>query len=183
MAISRLSSGNAANGSLSYSGSYAAGDIIVLTVLNTANASGPLTPTGYTLLAGGQDSTHAFAMNVYYKFATSSSETAPTVTNATSLAYAIYRGVDSTTPFSGTGGQAGTGTSISYSGIVTFANPGSDWIITIGVAKGITGAVGSHPPTSNTLVTEYKVTNDDNVIMDTNAPVSSYSFNSKTLSG
>lgn len=119
-------------------------------------------------------------MSAFYKFATSSAETYPSITNVTASSWVIYRGV-ATTPFVAIGGQSGTGTSISYSGIASFQNPGADWVITFGAASSDAGAVGAHPPTNTTLVVEATASNYEAAIFDTNMPVSTYGFNSKTL--
>lgn len=181
MAIARTTSGNHIGGtSTTFAAGYSVGDLIVICQENTAALTLPSTPTGYTSLVTGQDSTNSLAMRVCWKIATSTSEST-TPSNTTSITYAAYSGVNTTTPFTNVAGQSGATTTISYSGIATFANPGNDWVLTFATVKGITGNAGSVPPTAQTLVTEYKVTSDDNALFDSNAAVSSYSFNSKTL--
>lgn len=179
--ISRIVSGNAANGSLTYTSGYAVGDIIVLCAQNTAASTVPSVPSGYTLLTNSQDTTNGFSIGVFYKFATSTSETAPTVTNATSLTYTIYRGVDTTTPFSGTGGQAGSTSTINYSGIATYNQAGSSIVLMFAAVKGITGNAGNVPPNTSRVSTEYKTGSDNNVMFETLGVMSAYSFNGKTL--
>lgn len=178
-----VSSGNAASGSLSYTSGYVVDDLIILQAYNTGNSTVPSTPSGYTLLSSAQQSADGSAMAIFYKFATSTSETAPNPANSTSLSYLIMRGADKTTPFSGTGGQSSSGssTSISYSGIASYSSA-NDWTLTFGVAHGTTGNVGSHPPTSMVLATEYKTGSDDNAIFYSNKPLASYAFNTPTLS-
>ena len=177
MAITRISSGATS----SFSGSYVAGDLIVIHAVDTTTSAIPLTPSGYTQISSGQQSANSFAMAAFYKFATSSSETYPTISNGTAASWVIYRGV-AATPFVAIGGQSGTGTSISYSGIVTFQNPGADWVVTFGAASTNVGAVGGHPPNSTALVVEAIASNYEAAIFDTGVAVSTYGFNSKTLS-
>lgn len=178
MAISRVASGNGAAGTAALSGTWVAGDLIVLVLGNSANATPPI-PTGYTSDAAGLDSTNALGIRVVHKYAVGG-DTMPTVSNCTSISWAIYRGVNATTPFVQAAGQSGTTATISASGIVTYQSP-SDWVVIAAFAKGITGNVGSHPHTNMVLVTEYKTGSDDNVLTDSNTPLSSYAFNSKTL--
>lgn len=176
MALSRIASGSTG----SFTGSYQAGDLIVIHAVDTISSSIPLTPSGYTSISSGSQSANSFAMAAFYKFATSSAETYPTITNATASSWVIYRGA-AATPFVAIGGQSGTGTSISYSGIATFQNPGADWVVTFGASSNNLGAVGSHPPTNTSLVTEASASNYEVAIFDTGVPVSTYGFNSKTL--
>lgn len=182
MAIARTSSGSGVGGT-SHSFGNNVGDIIVLALLNTGSgATLPSTPTGYTSLTTGQDSTDGFTVKIVWKIATASNESS-TPSNTTSLAWACYSGVNTTTPFTNAAGQAGTTSTINYSGIVSYTNPGDDWVITFAFVKGITGNAGSHPATSMTLPTsgEYKSGSDDVAIFDSNATLSTYSFSTKTL--
>lgn len=179
--ISRISAGN--NGA--FSGSYQAGDLIIIVAFNSALANVPTQPAGYSTLTSGQQSADGCAMAVFYKFATSGSETYPTISNSTSSVYAIYRGVNTTTPFVQTAGQASSSASatIAYSGIASFQNPASDWVLTISVAHSNSGNLGSHPATNQYLPTngEYSDTLDNVCIFDSNGVLSSYSYNTKTL--
>jgi hypothetical protein len=181
MAISRQTSGNGAAGSVTFTGTWAAGDLIVLNLMNSASTTVPSIPTGYTSVTSGTEATGGSALRLVYKYAVGG-DTVPTFTNTTSVAYAIYTGINATTPFVQTAGQAASSSTMSSSGIVTYASPGNDWVIITATGKGITGNIGSHPPTSMTLVTEYKSGSDDNCIFDSNTPLSSYSFNNQTLS-
>lgn len=180
MAISRQTQGNGAAGSAAFSGSWVAGDVIVLNLMNSASTTVPSTPSGYTSITSGTEATGGTAERLVYKYA-AGGDTMPSFTNTTSVAWAIYTGINATTPFVQTAGQAASSNSMSSSGIATFANPGNDWVIIGATGKPITGNIGSHPPTSMTMVTEYKSGSDNNALFDSNAPLSSYSFNSKTL--
>lgn len=181
MALSRKASGNGASGVAALSGTYVTGDLIVLSLQNTANTNTPATPTGYTSWASGADAANSHAMRVVYKYATSNAETMPTLTDVTSVSWAIYSGENATTPGTQIAGQAAASSSMSASGVVTYASPANDWVIVVATGKGITGNIGAHPPTSMVLVTEYKTGSDDNALFDSNAPLSSYGFNTKTL--
>lgn len=165
----------------SFNAGYAVDDLIVILAANFSGSTIPSTPAGYTQLTSAQQSADNNAMAIFYKKATSTSETYPTITNATDSIYAIYRGQNKTTPFVQTGGQssaAGGATTISWSGIASFQNAGNDWVITFGTSSVNGGNLPSHPPTNQGLVQ-----NSSNflAIFDSNGAVSSYSFNSKTL--
>jgi len=176
MAISRISS----DSTPSFSGSYVAGDLIVIHAVDTDTSAIPLTPSGYTQISSGQQSANSFAMAAFYKFATSSSETYPTITNETASSWVIYRGA-ADIPFVAVGGQSGTGTSIAYSGIVTFQNPGADWVVTFGAGRTNVGSIATHAPNSTALVVAASASNYEAAIFDTGVAVSTYGYNSKTL--
>ncbi|MDB5160497.1 MAG: hypothetical protein JWO99_760 [Candidatus Saccharibacteria bacterium] len=176
MAISRISSGSTG----SFSGSYVTGDLIVIHAVDTGSSAIPLTPSGYTQISSVAQSANNFAMAAFYKFATSASETYPTITSAVASSWVIYRGV-AATPFVSIGGQSGTSNSIAYSGIVTYQNPGQDWVVTFGASSNNLGGVGTHPPTNTTLIVEASASNYEAAIFDSGAPLSTYGFNSKTL--
>lgn len=181
MAISRLAQNNGAAGSATLSGTFNTNDFILLLLQNTGAATTPNLPTGYTNITSGSDAVNNHAMRLCYKYAANGSETMPAFTNTTSVSWSIYTGVALTSPAVQIAGQAGVSTSMSSSGITTFGNPGVDWVIIGATGTPITGNIGVHPPTSMTLTTEYKTTLDDNALFDSNAPLSTYSFNTKTL--
>jgi len=173
MALSRVSSGI----TTSFTGSYVAGDLLVIHAINTGGAATPLLPTGYTSISSA---TSSFGMAAFYKFATSASETFPTITNRTASSWAIYRGA-AATPFVGTVGANGVSSTVTYSGL-TIQNPNVDWVLTFGAANTSAGALGSHPSTKTTLVVEDIASNYEVAIFDSNGPVTSFSFNTKPLS-
>jgi hypothetical protein len=180
VAISRQASGNGAAGSVALSGTWGAGDLIILNLMNSAGTTAPNTPTGYTSATSGTEATGGSSERLVWKYAVGG-DTMPSFTNTTSVAWVIYTGINATTPLVQIAGQAASSSSMSSSGVVAYQSPGNDWVVIAATGKGITGNIGSHPPTSMTLVTEYKSGSDDNAIFDSNTPLSSYSFNSKTL--
>lgn len=179
MAISRISSGSGAGDNIAL-GSHQANDLILVWAYRSNSATPPSLPAGYTSSTTVGASVHSAILG--YKIAASGSETSGNWTNATSVAYAVYRGIDTTTPLSHPSGQTGTGTSVSWSGIApSIDNPGDDWVFTTFGATSDVGNVDTHPPTSCTLITDYSNAGvEENTIFDTNAGVASYSFNSKT---
>ncbi|MDE1867958.1 MAG: hypothetical protein KGI08_09660 [Thaumarchaeota archaeon] len=179
--MSRITSGPSG----SFNSGYAVGDLIVILAFNNAATTIPSTPSGYTQLTSATNSSSgSTAMAVFWKVATSTSETYPSITNATQSVYVIYR-AQQATPFVQTGGQTSVGASstITYSGIATFQNPGYDLVLAFSCCNASSAATGSNPPTNMSLVpgTEISGAGYDIAIFDTNAPVSSYSLNNKTL--
>lgn len=124
-------------------------------------------------------------MTWVWKIAASGSETFPTIANATEHVWVIYRGTASASVFVQAAGQASASasTTISYSGIVAYQNPGSDWVLTVGVSNNQLAGIGSAPPTGMTLPTNGEASGAgfDIAIFDSNGPLSSYTFNNKTL--
>ena len=105
---------------------HQAGDLGIVLV-ETANQ--PIsTPSGWTQIGSTQamgtaGSANAVSIQVFYKFAAGSSETAPAIPdsgNHTVCQTHVWRGVDPTTPLDGTPtGGTGTGTSLSLTGLTT----------------------------------------------------------------
>lgn len=189
MAISRITAGASSTNSVTYSGSYAAGDIIVVQAINTSTSVLPTVPSGYTLVANVSDSTDSMAMSIFWILATSSSMTGITISNCTVASWAIYRGANTTTPFTNPSGQSGSGTSISYSGIATMTQSGgagTSWVLVFSGANHSTSQLYNAIPTATSLIVltsnyyvgppAYEVD-----MFDTNTTASSYSFNNKTL--
>ncbi len=180
MAISVQTFGNGAAGSAAFSGSWNANDVIFLNLMNSGGTTVPNTPSGYTSITSGTEATGGTAERVVWK-AAAGGDTMPTLTNCTSVAWVIYAGVNTTAPAVQAAGQAGSSNSMASSGIVAYQAPGVDWVVVVATGKGITGNIGSHPPTSMTSRTEYKTGSDNNVFFDSNGALSSYGFNTKTL--
>lgn len=181
MPLNRVTSGN----NSSFNSGYAVGDLLVILAYNKTSTTIPSTPVGYTLLTSATNSSSgSTAMAVFYKVALLTTEVYPVIVNADSTVYAIYT-IQAATPLVQTGGQASSGLSstISYSGIVSYQNPGVDWVITFACGNASSAAIGSHPANNMTLVTngENSGSGFDIAIFDSNGPLSSYSFNSKTL--
>lgn len=180
MALSRVTGafGSLAASSIGFAAGYAVGDAIFIVAANRSGSTPPTLPAGWTSV--GSVGFTSIAMNIGVKIAASTSETSGTWTNATDIAYVIYSGAAST-PFSNVSGQQGTSTSISYSGIVSYGNPSNDWVIAFAFAGSNTGNLTAVPPTSTSIVTGNSGAAFELAIFDSNGPLSSYSFNSKTL--
>lgn len=175
----RSSSGGGVAGSVSLGTNYN-GDLIELVLVNFTNSTVPSIPTGYTDCGSANDSTNGFAMRIVRKVS-SGSESMPSLTNTTHLCYVVYQGIDATNQISNVLGQASTtaNTSASYSGVVSYPDPGVDWVGTVYIGKNSAGV-----PTAPTSMSA--VVNDTSggyiQVWDSNAALSSYSFNSKAIS-
>lgn len=191
MAISRITANTVTASSVTPSG-YQSGDYVVFGAIEMGSSTPINTPSGNTLIASATDSTNSWAMHVSGVFATSSASIG-TVTyslpSVNAISYVVYRGVNATTPFSNASGQAGTGTTISYSGIVTMTQAGgagTSWVVYCGTADSGTAAVNAVPPTATTLISATQNVHSTAPVFeldffDTNTTKSSASFNSKTL--
>jgi len=175
MATARSSSG--AGSSATALGTNFSGDLIRLVLVNFSSATVPSVPTGYTSVRSAQDYTNGFAYRVCEKVSTGS-ESMPSLTSVTHLGYVVYSGIDATNQFSSPGGQSGSGTSASYSGVVTWPGP-TAWAMTEYIGKNASGVPTA--PTSMTLVTS-DTSGGYIAIWDSNGALSSYSFNSKAIS-
>lgn len=180
MSLSRVTGcfGSIAGTSISFASGYVAGDAIFILAFNQSSGTVPSLPAGWTSVSSV--AFNGCAMNIGVKIAASGSETSGTWTNATQVAYVIYQG-NAATPYANVGGQTGTSSSISYSGIASFGSPGNDWVICFAAASSNSGNMTAVPPTSTSIVTGNAGTGFEIDIFDTNAAVSSYSFNTKTL--
>lgn len=177
MALSRITQGGAG----SFNSGYAIGDLIIILAANLANSTVPSTPSGYSSLTSAQQSSDNCAMAIFYKYATSTSESYPSITNATDSVYEIWTGIHPTAPFTQTGGQssaAGGSSTISYSGIGTYGDAGVDVTLTFAVSTVNGAAMASKLPNNMRLVT-----NSSNylALFESYGPLISYAFNSKTL--
>lgn len=180
MALARVTGcfGSAPSNTIGFAGGYAVGDSIFILAFNHSGSTVPTLPAGWSSVSSV--STGTWAMNIGHKKAVSTSDTSGTWTNATDISYVIYTGT-ATIAYSNVGGQAGTSSTIAYSGIGTFGNPSHDWVICFAAASSNAGNMTAAPPTSTSIVTGNAGAAFEICIFDTNGPVSSYSFNTKTL--
>lgn len=181
MAISYIASGGAQTNTITIPTGYVAGDLLVMFAFRDGNTTAPTIPAGWTQV--GLNTGTLTSSATAYKVATSSSETSGTWTNADALICHVYRGQLATgTPIVNSGAQAGTGTSINYSGIVTMTAPGTSWVTLF--------AGHSSIDTSLETAKSGTVNRSDNVGAvcevaghDTNGAVSSFSFGTVPVGG
>ncbi len=177
MTTLRSSSGGGASGSTTLGINYN-GDLIRLVLVNFSGSTTPGIPSGYTDVGSASDSTNGFAMRAVKKVSTGS-ESFPAFTNVTHLGYIVYSGIDAVNQITNVLGQAGSGVSASYSGVVSYPNPGIDWVGLDYIGKTAGGTPTA--PTSAVSVVDAS-TGGRIVLFDSNGPLASYSFNSKAIS-
>lgn len=121
---------------------HVVGDLIVITAYRTA-LTAPSLPTGYTAI--DNTSANANSIRVGYKYATSTSDTSGTWTNATGIIITVYRGVAAIGVVDATTHAAAT--TVSLASLATFKNGnGKGWVVacygstaaSTGVATGFT---------------------------------------------
>jgi hypothetical protein len=152
---------------------HAAGDLIIVHCYNDNNTSFPTTPSGgYTSLIFNSAGT--IADRVFYKIATSGSETLGTSTNATDVSATVYRGVNASNPFGNknllVNGDV-TSTSIRYPQISTGVTPKS-WVVLLAGCSASTGATFATPTATVNRVTSIGAA-DSIIVNDTGSAVGS----------
>lgn len=122
MAISYVSSASAAATSLTMP-SHQAGDLLVAYAFWDGSTAGPTIPAGWSQIqtAGANTCSHKVAI----KWATSSSETSGTWTNATGLVIHVYRGVGATGV---TASGTGSSNSITYPALTLQKANSTSWV-------------------------------------------------------
>lgn len=127
MAIAFVSSTTQAASSITSMPSHSTGNILIMWAFNNTSTTGPSIPAGWTSV--GVNAGTLCASTIAYKVAASGAETSGTWTNATDLECHVYSGQAAVTPVVNQGAQTGSSASISYSGVVTLASSGNEWII------------------------------------------------------
>lgn len=180
MALSYISQAAAESNSLIL-GTHAAGDLLLMFAFRDGATTAATVPAGWTSV--GVNAGTACASVVAYRVATSSAEVSGTWTNATNLTCHVYRGQRFVgPPVINSGGQSGTGTSVSYSGITTMTDPGNSWVARFAGHTSIDTALES-PPAGHTLRSDSVGAIAEVAGFDTNGAVSSSAFASVTVNG
>ncbi|MBL8815266.1 MAG: hypothetical protein JNL58_04495 [Planctomyces sp.] len=123
---------NAANGtSVTIPLGHQAGDLIVMLVYRNGSTGAPTPPNDWLYCDSGSGTTNW--LGIYWLEASSASMTSGTWTNATQLVAAVYRpDTDKRlvlTRAAATGGTAGSGGNITYTGLAQMATPTDAWVI------------------------------------------------------
>lgn len=158
---------------------HAAGDLIIVYCYNNNNTNTPTTPSGgYTSLVLNTATT--IADRVFYKIATSGSETLGTSTNTTDVSVTVYRGVNASNPFGNknllVNGDV-TATSITYPNISAGVTPNS-WVVLLAGCSASTGATFSTPAATVNRITSIGSANSI-IVNDTGSAVGSTTWASR----
>lgn len=183
MAISYINSGGTQANTITIPSGHAAGDLLVMFAFRDGSTTAPTIPTGAGWIQVGLNTGTATSSSTAYKVASSSSETSGTWTNANALICHVYRGQLTTgTPVVNSGAQAGTGTSVNYSGIVTMTGPGTSWVTLFAGHSSTDTALETVKPgtinRSNNVGAICEVAGHD-----TGGPVASFSFGTVAIGG
>lgn len=150
---------------------HTAGDLIIVFLFNNNSTTIPGTPTGgWTALVTTNFSAGGQAYRIVYKFATSSSETLGTSTNATTVSATVYRGVNASSPF-GAGVSANTSAQsyITYPTLTAITSTTS-WVVLLAGCSASGAAVLTTPASTTNRTTTVGGTSTATV-NDTNGPV------------
>lgn len=181
MAISFISAGGAQAATITIPAGHATGDLLIMFAFRDGSTTAPSIPAGWTQI--GLNTGTSVSSTTAYRVATSSSETSGTWTNANAIVCHVYRGQLATgTPVVNSGAQAGTGTSVNYSGIITMTGPGTSWVALFAGHSSIDTSLET--PKSGTVNRSNNVGATCEVAgHDTNGTVASFSFGSVTVGG
>lgn len=185
MAISFIAGGAIESSSITIpgSGSYAAGDLMVMWAFNSTSTTAPTIPSGWTQTSpSGVNSGTLCAGSCAWKVAASGSETSGTWTNATEMCCQIYRGQATSAPMVNAGAQTGTSATVNYSGIVTMTGPGTSWVVRFVGMTSINNSPQT-PPTGYTNRSDIDGVVAEAAGHDTNGAVSTCSFQSVNTGG
>ncbi|QIG76561.1 hypothetical protein EVC27_036 [Rhizobium phage RHph_I1_6] len=84
-------------------------------------------PAGWTqVVTNGQG---AYQQTIYYKFASTNTETSGSWTNATNVAIAVYRGVDPIDPFGGSSANTGSSGTLTRTSFNPTVMDGTSWFL------------------------------------------------------
>lgn len=181
MAISYIASGGAQANTITIPVGHATGDLLVMFAFRDGSTTAPTIPAGWTQV--GLNTGTLTSSSTAYRVATSSSETSGTWTNADALICHVYRGqLASGTPVINSGAQAGTGTSVNYSGIVTMTGPGTSWVALFAGHSSVDTSLET-PKTGTTNRSNNVGATCEVAGHDTNSTVASFSFGSVTVGG
>jgi hypothetical protein len=173
MAISRITAHTAQASSVAIT-TPSFGDLILVFAHRDGSTVAPTRVTGYHLIESSGANTNSAILA--YKFSDGTETSTGTWTNATSVAAAIYRGVDPQVPIGGftVGGSAST--SMAYNTVTFQVGDGTSWAVGFGAHRSATD-VGTNAPSGMTV----RSSTTDIAIFDTGAGVASWSTQSATV--
>lgn len=172
MAISYINSATASATTVTIP-TVAVGDLMLIFAHRTTTTA-PTLPTGWTNVANTSGNSNS--MRVGYKFATSTSETSGTWTNATLLEVVIYRNVASIGASTCT--STATGTSANVPALTLTKTDGTSWVAG-NISTNQTTSIST--PTGTSLRATKTGTSDMAISVDSNGGVTSWAAHSATL--
>jgi hypothetical protein len=123
MALSFIVAGSAQASSVAIA-AHASGDLILLFGYRSGSTTPPTLPAGYTSIISGGANTNSEVLG--FRIADGTETTTGTVTNATSVAYAIYRGW---TAIGASNQNTGASATITYAALTFQVANGTSWAV------------------------------------------------------
>lgn len=151
---------------------HQANDLIVGFAFRDGSTTLPTVPAGWTTQDSG--AANANCLVLVSKIAASSGETTGTFTNATSVNFHVYRGIDLTTPIGAKAQGVSTTTSHTFPGLTLQVTDGTSWVGAFIGSRAIDSAIET-PPTGMTNRSTTLDATDETAGHDTNGGVSSWS--------
>jgi hypothetical protein len=162
---------------------HQAGDIIIGWAFRDGSTTNPTLPAGWISLTS-RDGTSCSA-RMGYKIAASAAETTGTWTNASVVAFAVYRGARSdgaVDPVADWAFDTGTSSTVNYDGNNITLNSDRTWVAAF-VGHRSTDTTIETAPSNLTNVTSYANATAEVAIHDTNGGVSSFVDDSVSITG
>lgn len=142
---------------------HAVGDFIIGIAFVDGSTTAPTLPAGFTQIhtnSGGSN-----AIRVGYKIAASSSEDAGTWTGATAFTVAVYRGLNTTTPFGAVASSAALAASVTWTARTVLDKAGRNAVLRWGGHRSVNTAIET-PPAGFTLRNQYLDSVNEAVLFD-----------------
>ncbi len=137
---------------------HQAGDLFLVFAYRDGNTTPPTLASGFTNVNNAGGNTNSF--RVGRKFASSSSDTVGTWTNATSVILIVLRGVNTINPTGGVNTSNGSSTTITYNSVTLADSSGSSWVFAFGGHRSTNVAIET-VPTGMTLATSVSDATDE----------------------
>lgn len=161
---------------------HATDDLILGFAYVDGSDTAPSLPSGWSSITSASGSGTLNAGRIARKVASSASETTGTWTNATSVVFLVYRGVDPSTPIGAFSTKGGTNNSFMYEALSMDVTTGTSWVVGVAGHRE-PGQSLDTPPSGLTLREEVVDATDQAVGVDTNGGVTAFARHEVTLSG
>lgn len=163
--------------------SHEAGDLILAFAYRDGSTTVPTQPSGVnwsSVATANNGNTNSSRLG--YKIAQSSSETTGTWTNATSVIFAVYRGVKQSTPLGVNAGTNDSSSTISFPALSLSVTNGSSWVVGFAGHRSTNVAIDTAP---SSMINRNSVSDatDEAAIHDTDGGVTSWSAETASVGG
>ena len=164
---------------------HVANDFIFAWVFRDGSTTAPTIPSGW-IAAGANGGVGTAHTSAFYQIATAPGTATGTWTGATTVAFAVYRGVSTTYPIlTTTSTSITTGNSITYPALAGYSNasfPSGTWVIGAIAHRSVDTTIETPPTGMTNRVTVVDAT-DEAAIHDTNGAVSTWNVQTVNFGG